>query len=122
MWCLVISIVLEYAFLIINIIWIIKTLIQARKKAQAMMSKNKTNKNPFVVYKWANKNAYNQDKTILCRDPFAEIIERPPELKKKKKVKNKLKEGKTVEDVEDISDKKLSSSSNKVSLGKLKKV
>ena len=106
MWCLVISIVLEYAFLIINIIWIVRTLIQARKKAQAFVSKNK-GKNPFVVYKWVSKTAYQQDKTILCRDPFSDIVAKPSEAKKKKKVKNKLNNESVVEDISASSGKKI---------------
>lgn len=119
MWCLIISIVLEYAFLIINIIWIVRTLLQARKKAQEFTSKNK-GKNPFVVYKWVSKNAYQQDKTVLCRDPFSDIIAKAPEGKKKKKVKSKLKDG-MVQDISESSESK-NAKSNKVIVQKQKKV
>jgi len=120
MWCLIISIVLEYAFLIINIIWIVRTLLQARKKAQEFASKSKGS-NPFVVYKWVSKNAYQQDKTVLCRDPFSDIIAKPSETKKKKKVKSKLKDGNEVEDISQYSEGK-KAKTNKVIVQKQKKV
>ena len=91
MWCLLISIGLEYIFLVVNIVWIVRSLCQARKEAQEVDKTRKPNKksNPFLVYKWVRKRAYEQDKTILNRDPFAEvsIIDKPAEKKKEKKGK-----------------------------------
>ena len=122
MWCLLISIVLEYVFLVINIIWIIRTLIQARRKAK-VFSENQKGRNPFVVYKWVHKNVYKQDKTVLQRDPFSDIVEKKEEVKKKKKkVKSKLKNKVVDQDSPSDLDKIKSKNSGKVVVSKQKKV
>lgn len=101
MWCLIVSIGLEYIFLVVNIIWIVRTLLQARKQTQEQLKVRKLNKksNPFLVYKWVRKRAYDQDKGILNRDPFASVttLDKPLEEnklggKKSKKTKDKLKD------------------------------
>lgn len=95
MWCLLISIGLEYIFLIINVIWIIRTLCLTRKRAKELNSQKK-NSNPFVVYKWVNKRLFELDNSILQRDPFADVVhkaENQSELhrKVKKSVKKEQK-------------------------------
>ena len=60
MWCLVVSIGLEYIFLIVNIIWIVKSLLQTRRMMKEQSKTKTLNKksNPFLIYKWVRKNAY----------------------------------------------------------------
>jgi hypothetical protein len=62
MWCIIVAIVCEYIFLVVNIIYIIRTLIKDRKKGQEyVMQKDENGKlkkvkpgelEQYFVYKW----------------------------------------------------------------------
>jgi hypothetical protein len=56
MWCIIVSILCEYVFLIINIIYIVKTLIKQRKDPKKAKKENIAD---YMVYKWVR----NQDLT-----------------------------------------------------------
>ena len=73
MWCLIISIGFEYLFLILNIIWLIKGLIQSRKKSQLDKKngvKTDTKENPNVFYIWVKKRQYEKNPNVIYEDPF----------------------------------------------------
>ena len=54
MWCIIISIICEYFFLIVNIYYIIKTLIESSKKNKDQQKKDELEE--FLIYKWVRNN------------------------------------------------------------------
>lgn len=51
MWCIIVSIACEYFFLVVNIFYIIKTLLQNRKNPQS----KKNDMEDLMIYKWVRK-------------------------------------------------------------------
>jgi len=51
------------------------------------MKKLNKKSNPYLVYKWVRKRAYDQNKNIINKDPFADLsnIDKPLEEKNKSK-------------------------------------
>lgn len=93
LWCLVASIILEYLFLVINIFWTVKTLIQSRKQISRKTHNYGKKENPLIVYKWVRQKQYLKDKEIIHKNPFAESENHKQGVKstRKKRSKNEKK-------------------------------
>jgi hypothetical protein len=52
MWCIIVSIGCEYLFLIVNVYFIIKTILKKRKDPEAA---KKDELEEFMIYKWVRK-------------------------------------------------------------------
>lgn len=69
MWCIIISIGCEYFFLIVNVIYIIKTLI-AKKKNPELSKKDDIE--DFMVYKWVRKSYLKNNKVVYKFEDVAQ--------------------------------------------------
>lgn len=89
MWFLLISIGLEYIFLIVNIVWIIRSFLSTRKQKQEQSKVKVLNKknSENLIYKWVKKRAYEGNPNVINLDPFAKIEDT---LDKKKGSKRRI--------------------------------
>lgn len=82
MWCIMVSMLFEYLFLIINVVWLVKNLIQKKKKGK------NAGKNPYVRYVWLKKKYLNRANLNSTTGSYGGSIAKvgPGNSRKKKKL------------------------------------